>query len=412
MNRPLHLLEVGVRWPPETFVQRKLQLLAAAGVRVTVASRMPPGAPRSPIPGIELRPIHYWNASLPRKLLDVVVSATALLVRRPRRAIRLFRAVRGPLTPPGEGFWWRVHLLRQYATLARLDPDVVQYEWETAAVEHLPLTEVWDCPVLMSCRAGGETASTTLSAWESRLSKAFERAAAVHCVSQATAEEAAARGLDLRKAHVIRTSVDSDFFSPSQNGSRPDDEFRMAAVATLRWAKGFEYLVQALADLRGRGVPARLEIVGPDPAAELEERSDRERVIFTAADLSLDGTVAFATGVGQAEVREALRASHVLLHGGLAEGIPNVVIEAMACGIPVVVADSGGVREAVTDGVEGFVVPRRDPRAMADALERLWRDPELRERMGLEARERAVTDFGPDAQVVNFLGMYHEAVGS
>ena len=94
------------------------------------------------------------------------------------------------------------------------------------------------------------------------------------------------------------------------------------------------------------------------------------------------------------------------LHASLAEGIPNVVLEAMACGVPVVTTDAGGVAEAVTDGVEGFVVPARRPELMAAALERLWREPELAARMGAAGRERVSRSFRADAQIEQFLDLY------
>ena len=65
----------------------------------------------------------------------------------------------------------------------------------------------------------------------------------------------------------------------------------------------------------------------------------------------------------------------------------------MSCGLPVVVTDCGGMKEAVTDGVEGFVVPVRDPEAMADALLQLFKDSELRAKMGKAARQRVIKEF-------------------
>lgn len=407
----MHLLEVGVLWPPETFVQRKLQLLGQAGVRVTVASRLRPGDPRPTVPGIELMPVHHWKAPRWRKLLDVAVDLPRLLLRHPRRLRRLLSAVRGPLAPSERsGLWHRIQLLRLYLELAGLSPDVVQFEWETAAVEHLPLTEVWDCPVLMSCRGVAITLYPNVprQPWVERLPEAFRRAAAAHCVSEATAREAAEQGLDPAKARVIRTSVDAERFRPSPDGGRSERELRVVSVGTLRWTKGPEYAVQAIAEARRLGVPARLELVGPDPVEELAEPSERGRVLYTAADLGLDGAVRIAGKSDHRDLPARLLEADVLLHPALIEGIPNVMLEAMACGLPVVVTDCGGVREALDHGIEGFVVPPRDVRAMARALERLWREPELRERMGAAGRRRATNSFGAAVQVEGFLGMLRE----
>jgi glycosyltransferase involved in cell wall biosynthesis len=78
----------------------------------------------------------------------------------------------------------------------------------------------------------------------------------------------------------------------------------------------------------------------------------------------------------------------------------------MSCGLPVVTSDCGGVREAVRDGVDGFVVGFRDAAAMAEALEQLWLDPALRTAMGRAAREHVRSEFSPERQVAGFLALY------
>jgi len=102
----------------------------------------------------------------------------------------------------------------------------------------------------------------------------------------------------------------------------------------------------------------------------------------------------------------------VFLLSSLSEGISNAALEAMACGLPVVTTDCGGMREAVTDGIEGFVVPVRDPEAMAEALLRLWKDPELRRRMGEAARERVLREFRLDQQISAFLALFKDVIES
>jgi glycosyltransferase involved in cell wall biosynthesis len=106
------------------------------------------------------------------------------------------------------------------------------------------------------------------------------------------------------------------------------------------------------------------------------------------------------------DVRDALRGADVLLHPSLSEGMPTVMLEAMACALPVVVTDVGGVREAVTDGVEGIVVPPRDPQALAAALERLRRDPALGRRMGEAGRRRVQAEFTLERQLDQFEDFY------
>jgi glycosyltransferase involved in cell wall biosynthesis len=105
-----------------------------------------------------------------------------------------------------------------------------------------------------------------------------------------------------------------------------------------------------------------------------------------------------------------LQRADVFVLASLSEGISNAVLEAMACGLPIVTTDCGGMREAITDGVEGFVVPVRDSESMANALEKLIADKVLRAEMGCRARERILGGFTLERQVEQFLAMYEELV--
>ena len=121
---------------------------------------------------------------------------------------------------------------------------------------------------------------------------------------------------------------------------------------------------------------------------------------------------------GAGGARQPVRAAHprqkfaadqqadAFLLSSLSEGISNAVLEAMACGLPVVTTNCGGMREAVSDGVEGFVVPTRDPEAMAEALHRLATDRALARAMGRAGRERVCREFQIEDQVKQFAELY------
>ena len=105
-------------------------------------------------------------------------------------------------------------------------------------------------------------------------------------------------------------------------------------------------------------------------------------------------------------MRECVQQSDVLLQASLTEGLPNTVLEAMACALPVVVTDCGGIREAVNDGIEGFVCPRRSPEALAEALRTIWLDPERARRMGEAGRARVLAEFTLTQQIDSFVRFY------
>jgi glycosyltransferase involved in cell wall biosynthesis len=94
-----------------------------------------------------------------------------------------------------------------------------------------------------------------------------------------------------------------------------------------------------------------------------------------------------------------------------AEGVPKSLIEAAACGLPIVTTDWPGCRDVVADGENGILVPIKDPTAVADALEILARDPDLRARMGRSGRARVERDFSLETITRQTLALYGELLG-
>ena len=90
------------------------------------------------------------------------------------------------------------------------------------------------------------------------------------------------------------------------------------------------------------------------------------------------------------------------------EGLPKSLIEAGACGVPLITTDTPGCREVVADNVEGLLVPVRDPKALADAIARLQDDPKLATRLGLAAREKILRNFDERIVIEQTIGVYAE----
>lgn len=148
---------------------------------------------------------------------------------------------------------------------------------------------------------------------------------------------------------------------------------RVLFVGSVGLRKGSHYLAAASRELAHRGVAHEVRVAGPfDPTVVESPPFRGPRYIGQ---------------VPRALVKEEFRRADVFVLPTLAEGCALVHLEALACGIPVITTSHCG--SVVRDGVDGFVVPVRDPVAIADALERLLRDRQLRDRMAASARERA-----------------------
>ena len=165
----------------------------------------------------------------------------------------------------------------------------------------------------------------------------------------------------------------------------------IAAVGRLVEKKGFDVLIDACALLRDEGRAFRCVIVG---TGEMEADLRRQ-----ARWLELDAHVEFPGARPQPEVFKLVRAAAALAAPCVIgaddnrDGLPTVLLEAMACGTPCVSTDVTGIPEVVRDGLTGLAVPQRDPVALAEALGKLLDDPTLRVRLATAARRLVERDF-------------------
>ena len=412
----IHLLEVGLDWPPETFLQWRFERLATAGFRITVTSTVPAGTSCESLPGVRLVRMPSGSESRTRRWVDALIDGLLLLATEPSQLLRLAAGLRRTRPPPGLPDRWEnvARLVPFYLRLARLEPDIVQFEWEQTAVACQPLFDVWDRPLVLSCHGILNIAphGAIHSRWLTRLPDSLRSAEAICCASEPLKRKAIAHGADPAKAMVVHSAVDPDLFRPAGRARSERGVLRVIAVGLLWWVKGYEYSLAAVRMLVDSGIPVRFEILGGDPPAGMREAGERRRILLTIEDLGLHDHVHLHGEVGSAQVRRLLQDADLFLNSSVSEGVPTAVLEAMACGLPVVATDCGGVREAVTDGVEGIVVPSRDAEAMAAAMEKLGADPELRSRMGAAGRERVREEFALSQQVARIAGLYHQLQAS
>ena len=174
-------------------------------------------------------------------------------------------------------------------------------------------------------------------------------------------------------------------------------------VGRMSPGKGHEELLQAARLLRDRGSTARFLVVGDASHGEEEYA----RTIRTLAHtLGMQDGVTFAGY--RADIPAVMASFDILAFPSHAESFGVVLIEAMAMGLPVVSTNSDGVVDIVVDGLTGIMVPPRDAGALADGLERLIGDPELRERMGRAGRARAEEHFDREKQIIRLEQLYRE----
>ncbi|MFK7943592.1 MAG: glycosyltransferase [Paracoccaceae bacterium] len=216
-----------------------------------------------------------------------------------------------------------------------------------------------------------------------RLDERIARASFVSCISHFCRSQGMifAAPEHWSKMHVLRCAVDPDFYDRPLVVSGKELLFvgRLAAV------KGLPVLLEAVASLCRRHPDVRLTMIGDGPErGQIEALADR---------LGITENVRFKGYLSQESVAAQLTRTDVFVLPSFAEGVPVVLMEAMACRVPVVATQIAGVGELVENGVSGLLVPPADLDGLIDAIESLLMDPQRRRVMGNFGRAKVVESF-------------------
>ncbi len=184
-------------------------------------------------------------------------------------------------------------------------------------------------------------------------------------VSESIRDKLLELGCPADKIRILRSGVDLTAFD-YRGPQALHTPVRLVSIGRLAPTKGIEYALEAIRKLVDQGLALEYRIVGDGPR--------REELEAKAADLGLESVVAFEGAVGADRVVRILRESDILIApsivatSGQTEGVPNVLKEAMACGVPAIGTRVGGVAELIEHGTNGFLVPQKDPDAIADCI--------------------------------------------
>jgi colanic acid/amylovoran biosynthesis glycosyltransferase len=197
-------------------------------------------------------------------------------------------------------------------------------------------------------------------------------------------------GIDDERFRVIHCGVDTRYFAPRESPEkRTRKEKTILTVAGLVEPKGIIYLLHALADTSLKESGVRSIIVGDGPLRrELQEAARR-----------LGAPAVFVGPVGSDEVRRYYHEADLFVlpcvtgQDGHHDGVPVALMEAMACGVPVISTRLSGIPELVEDNKSGTLVAEKDPRELAAAVKRLLTDADMRRRFSMEGRKKVVTQF-------------------
>lgn len=399
-----------VRFPTlyETYVYNEIYWLYQNGVEIEVFSaRAAKGGPvhQRAQEVANLVPVHHS----PPISWSVLMANLYFLLRSPLKYLRAMGWVIGS-----------THRTPLYMGLAlALFPKAVYYAriMRSHEIDHIHVHFAWVQQIMavIASRLIGVSNSVTLHAFDlytqdpAVVRGQLEAATRLITISDFNRDFIASLCPDIARDDIalVRLSLDMDEFHPGDR--RYTDEIcQLLSVGRLVAKKGYEYLIEACAILSERGLDYHCSIVGEGPRAEKLET--------LVVEHGLESRVTFTGALAAADVRRLYQKSDifalpcVVVDSGDRDGMPTVLIEAMATGIPVVSTPVTGIPELVTDGENGFLVPERDVSALAGALESLMQNRDLRIGMGQKARERVVKDFDGRRTAPLLASIFREAM--
>ena len=391
----------------ETFILNEILTLLEQGYHIQV---WPLLKGRTRVRHAEVERVMPYVVWLPFLSPGVLWSNLILLATRPGRYLGTFAAmIRGTWGSwnyqiGGLGIWPKsVHLARQL---------------ERGGVRHLhahfanhPALAAWIVHRFTGIGYSFTAHGSDLHIDQTMLAEKIDEARFVVTISHYNqtfiAEHVGAARAD--KVHIVHCGVDTDLFRPPEGPrqSAARGPLRILCIAALRDVKGHRHLIDACALLATRGIAFRCELVGEGPMRGAIERQ--------IASLGLIDKVLLLGPLPRERILLKLREetdlvalTSILAPRGNREGIPVTLMEAMACALPVVSSRLSGIPELVEEGVSGLLAPPGDAAAIADALERLARDPALRAALGSAARARIVAEFDIHRNAAELAGLFQD----
>ncbi|MBA2303974.1 MAG: glycosyltransferase family 4 protein [Acidobacteria bacterium] len=388
MTTPLVVVMVATSYPRfpgdsvGTFMEPIATSIAALGHEVHVVAPWHPLIRRPPVDrGVEF---HFYRYA-PLPALNVFGYAAAM---HADTRLRGGAYIAAPLAL-ASGWWMARRVARRYHA------SVMHAHWVvpggvTAALAAPAL------PLVISLHGSDVFVAERFAPARRAARAVFRRAGFVTACSQDLAARAVHLGADPGRIKVVPYGVDTDRFRPdaaarSEHRSRigvAGSALLVAAAGRLVSKKGFAYLVDAVAALPH----AVLAVAGDGSLRDELQRRARtagvhERVRFLGARTQDEVSALFAAA-------DVIVTPSVRDDAGNVDGLPNVVMEALASGTALVTTTAGGIGAVVENGVTAVVVPERDPRSIAAAITLLGADEALRERLGRAARELVQRRFG------------------
>lgn len=279
-------------------------------------------------------------------------------------------------------------------------PDIFNVQWAKKISRWMFLQEAYGCKLVLSLRGTHMTISPiSIPGLAKSYTDNFPKIDGFHAVSESLKLKAIKYSASEKKIKTIHTILPNSLTPLYSKPKSFGNTIKLVSVGRHHWVKGYNYALKAMKLLKDKGVDVSYTIIAPKPIPE--------QLIYMVNDMGISQQIVFKDHIAQDELFPFLQTFNVFLLPSLSEGIANVVLEAMALGLPVVSTDCGGMPEVVIPGQTGWLVPVRNPEAMAKAITEVSKTPlpDL-ENLCKQAREFVKQKFDQQTSIAEFLKFY------
>ncbi|MBR9915498.1 MAG: glycosyltransferase family 4 protein [Algicola sp.] len=276
-------------------------------------------------------------------------------------------------------------------------PDVFHLQW-AKGINDWVWVKAFDMKLVVSLRGAHINYSPIADqALAATYRACFPKVDAFHAVSKAIAKEAEKYGADKEKITVIYSGL--NLIAPKANNvSNNKYCLHIISIGRPHWKKGYVYALDACRLLNRRHLNYQYKIIGGAHDIELA---------YQINDLNLSNQVSLMDQLPFSEVKKAIQQADVLLLPSVEEGIANVVLEALALKTLVLSTNCGGMAEVINDGVNGCLVPIRDPEAIADKILDIQNMSEERKQEMIDLGHQTVLEQHNESQLIeNMQALY------
>lgn len=397
---------VASRYPSvsHTFIMREIRALRGQGmdVRTYTIRRPAPGELLTDLDRQESCATYPILPAGPVRLLKAHV--TAALAHPRRYCGTLWRAIR--TRPPGirAGLWRLFYFVEAGILAGELRREGIGHVHahfaNVAASVAMLASQMNGCRWSLTLHGPTDFEDPTLLC----LTEQIHDAGLVVCISDFGRSQAMLHSdpEHWEKIHKVHCAIDTErFVPPAEPRTSKSGHLRLLNVGRMAPAKGHTILLHAVERVIARGIAVTCTLIGDGP--------DRARLQRLAAELGIAEHVVFAGAIGQEEIHAYYHQADIFVLSSFAEGLPVVLMEAMATGLPVIATHIMGIPELVEDEVNGLLVPASRVEPLADAIAGLARDPEKRRSLGEKGREKVQQEFESEHSAKQLVELFARA---